>query len=74
MAPRHYTTYGGIAIDPSCHVIRDDETVIPGLYAAGSCCGAIVEQEGLYYQGGVGQTLTQGYLAAEAAAAEQSWE
>jgi urocanate reductase len=74
MAPRHYTTYGGIAIDSGCRVIRDDETTIPGLYAAGTCCGSVAEQEGLYYQGGVGQTLAQGYLTAEAAVAEQSWE
>jgi fumarate reductase flavoprotein subunit len=74
MAPRHYTTYGGIAIDTGCHVLKSDGSAIPGLYAAGTCCGAIVEQEGLYYQGGVGQTMTQGYMAAEAAVAEQTWE
>lgn len=74
MRPRHYTTYGGIAIDQESHVLDTSDAIIPGLYAAGTCCGAIVEQEGLYYQGGVGQTLTFGYIAAEHAAEEQSWE
>lgn len=74
MRPRHYTTYGGIAIDTESHVLDTSNSVIPGLYAAGTCCGAIVEQEGLYYQGGVGQTLTFGYIAGEHAAEEKPWE
>ena len=69
MRPRHYTTYGGVAIDPEARVIREDGSAIEGLYAAGTVCGAIVEQEGLYYQGGVGQTLTFGYIAAGTALA-----
>ncbi|MDR3053227.1 MAG: hypothetical protein LBU48_05150 [Coriobacteriales bacterium] len=36
--------------------------------------GALVEQEGLYYQGGVGQTLSFGYLAATKAVEEEPWE
>jgi succinate dehydrogenase/fumarate reductase flavoprotein subunit len=71
MAPRHYTTYGGIAIGAECHVLSRDDSPIPGLYAAGTCCGSSVEQEGIYYEGGVGQTLTQGCICAEVATAEQ---
>ncbi len=71
MRPRHYTTYGGIAINAQAQVLDTDGGVIPGLYAAGTCCGAIVEQEGLYYQGGVGQTLTFGYIAAVNATGEE---
>lgn len=74
MRPRHYTTYGGIAIDSEGHVLDASDGVIAGLYAAGTCCGALVEQEGLYYQGGVGQTLVFGYITGEKAAAEESWE
>jgi succinate dehydrogenase/fumarate reductase flavoprotein subunit len=74
MRPRHYTTYGGVAIDTSCRVLKENGEAIVGLYAAGTVCGSLVEQEGLYYQGGVGQTLTFGYLAATKAAAEEPWE
>ncbi|MGV8084054.1 MAG: FAD-dependent oxidoreductase [Coriobacteriia bacterium] len=74
MRPRHYTTYGGIAIDPEGHVLNEKDEAIAGLYAAGTCCGALVEQEGLYYQGGVGQTMTFGYLTATKAVKEEAWE
>ncbi|MDR1421635.1 MAG: FAD-dependent oxidoreductase [Coriobacteriales bacterium] len=74
MRPRHYTTYGGVGIDTSCRVLKEDGSIIPGLYAAGTVCGTLVEQEGLYYQGGNGQALTFGYLAGKTAATEESWE
>jgi len=73
MRPRHYTTYGGIAIDTQCRVLNETDEPISGLFAAGTCNGSIVEQEGLYYQGGVGQTMTFGYLAAKVAVEEESW-
>lgn len=73
MRPRHYTTYGGIAVDADSRVLTPDGAVIPGLYAAGTCCGSLCEQEGLYYGGGVAQTLTFGRQAGKLAAAEEAW-
>ena len=32
-------TFGGIAVDTAAQVLTTDETVIPGLYAAGECAG-----------------------------------
>lgn len=65
-----YNTYGGIATDADGHVLDNDGEVIPGLYAAGSCCGSYAEQEGLYYTGGVVQAMTFGRQAGQHAAAE----
>jgi succinate dehydrogenase/fumarate reductase flavoprotein subunit len=71
LTARHYTTYGGISVDLDSHVLKEDGTVIPGLYAAGTCCGSFFEQEGLYYLGGVSQTLAFGRQAGKNAAAEK---
>lgn len=65
MQPRHYTTYGGVAIDADGHVLDMSDQPIPGLYAAGTVCGSPVEQEGIYYQGGVGISMVQGFYMAK---------
>ena len=41
VAPAVHHTMGGIAIDTSARVLREDGTVIPGLYAAGETTGGI---------------------------------
>lgn len=69
-----YNTYGGIATDVDSHVLDLDGNPIPGLYAAGSCCGSYAELEGLYYTGGVVQAMCFGRQAGTNAAAEESWE
>ncbi len=68
-----YNTYGGIATDVDSHVLDAQGDPIPGLYAAGSCCGSYAEQEGLYYTGGVVQAMTFGRQAGQNAADEQAW-
>ena len=67
MQPRHYTTYGGVAIDEKGHVLDTSDNPIPGLYAAGTVAGSVLEQEGIYYQGGVGISLVQGFYTAKIA-------
>jgi fumarate reductase flavoprotein subunit len=69
-----YNTYGGIKTDVDSHVLNAKGEPIPGLYAAGSCCGSYAEQEGLYYTGGVVQAMTFGRQAGKHAAAEEVWD
>lgn len=69
-----YTTYGGIAVDADCRVLDVSDQPMPGLYAAGICTGSFAEQAGLFYLGGVSQTLIFGRLAGQKAAAEEPWE
>lgn len=68
MTGRHYVTLGGIATDVDSHVLMADGSVIPGLYAAGVCCGSYWEQEGLLYYGGLNQALVYGWQAGRFAA------
>lgn len=47
VTPSMQSTYGGITVDHSCHVLDNNDQVIPGLYAAGatsghSCCAGEV--------------------------------
>lgn len=41
VAPAVHHTMGGIAIDTETHVLKEDGSVIPGLYAAGETTGGI---------------------------------
>ena len=66
--PRPYVTFGGVKTDVDSHVISVEQETIPGLYAAGICCGSIYEQEGFVYIGGIGQSLAYGYQAGRNAA------
>lgn len=69
IAPRIYYTYGGVEVDVDGHVLDDEGAAIPGLYAAGSVTGSFAEQEGVFYQGGLGQALSFGMQAGRNAAA-----
>lgn len=68
--PQHYVTLGGIKTDIDSHVLDADDNPLPGLYAAGMCCGSYWEQQGVLYYGGFNQALTFGYQAGRNAAAE----
>jgi succinate dehydrogenase/fumarate reductase flavoprotein subunit len=72
LCPRVYYTYGGIAVDVDGHALDEDGQIIPGLYAAGSVCGSFAEQEGVFYQGGLGQAFCFGMQAGRNAAAEEA--
>jgi urocanate reductase len=56
------------------HVLNPEGDPIPSLYAAGMCTGSFAEQAGLFYPGGVAQSLAFGRQAGTNAAAEKAWE
>ncbi len=68
--PTLYLTTGGLAIDTSCHVQKEDGSTIPGLYAAGDVCGSIEEKDGRVYAMGFDAAMNYGYIMAETVKAE----
>jgi fumarate reductase flavoprotein subunit len=62
-------TMGGIKIDGSCRVLRQDGSAIPGLYAAGSATGGLEGGSRIAYLGGLAKAGVQGLAAAEHVAA-----
>lgn len=70
--PTFYLTTGGLAIDTSCHVTREDGSTIEGLYAAGDVCGSIEEKDGKQYGMGFDAAMNFGYIMAETVAAEMA--
>ena len=63
--PTFYLTTGGLAIDTADHVLREDGSVIPNLYAAGDVCGSIEEKDGCNYKMGFDAAMTFGYIMAD---------
>lgn len=62
--PGEIGTKGGLLTDEQAHVLRDDGTVITGLYAIGNCSAAVM---GKTYAGAgstLGPAMTFGYVAA----------
>ena len=65
-----YFTLGGLDTLPSGEVVREDRTVIPGLYAAGrTACGVVRRAEGYSSGMSVGDATYSGRLAGKSAAA-----
>ena len=60
-------TLGGLRVDPQMHVLRDDGSVVPELFAAGVDVGGVATGG---YASGLAQALVLGRIAAETAAAE----
>ncbi|GAB5896853.1 FAD-binding protein [Mycolicibacterium mageritense] len=63
-------TSGGLRTDEHARVLRDDDTVVPGLYAVGNVSAAVM---GRSYAGAgatIGPAMTFGYVAAKHAAAQ----
>lgn len=58
-------TLGGIAIDGDSRALREDESPIPGLYAAGSTTGGLEGGERFGYVGGLMKAVVTGLRAAE---------
>ena len=71
VAPAIYNSYGGIAIDTDTHVLKEDGSIIGGLYAAGEVTGSPEVWEGYFYTTGNGQGLVYGKIAAETVMAEK---
>jgi 3-oxosteroid 1-dehydrogenase len=68
MVPGDVGTYGGVVTDENARVLRDDGSVIPGLYATGISTASVM---GRIYPGAgssVGPSFVFGYIAAKHAA------
>jgi 3-oxosteroid 1-dehydrogenase len=68
IVPGDVGTYGGVVTDEHARVLRDDGSVIPGLYATGVSTASVM---GRSYPGpgsSVGPSFTWGYIAAKHAA------
>lgn len=65
-------TQGGMRTDVSCHVLKADGSLVPGLYAAGGCTEGFSSGGGAAYMSGNGliQALVYGKIAGAAAAIE----
>ena len=50
---------------PTDHVLREDGSVIPNLYAAGDVCGSIEEKDGCNYKMGFDAAMAFGYIMAD---------
>ena len=62
-------TMGGVCINAQAQVLREDGSVISGLYAAGATTGGLEGGPAVGYAGGLMKALTFGLLAAEHLAA-----
>ncbi|HLK72608.1 MAG TPA: 3-oxosteroid 1-dehydrogenase [Streptosporangiaceae bacterium] len=70
IVPGDLGTKGGLRTDEHARVLREDGTVIPGLYAAGNASASVM---GHSYAGAgatIGPAMTFGYIAARAMAAD----
>ncbi|WP_303015720.1 FAD-dependent oxidoreductase [Holdemania massiliensis] len=69
-------TQGGIATDVDAHALREDGSVIQGLYAAGGCTEGFSSGDGAAYMSGNGllQAMIFGKIAGIKAATEQRGE
>ena len=65
-------TMGGITIDASARVLKNDGQPIPGLYAAGSTTGGLEGGDRSAYIGGLTKAGVQGLVAAEHVAASRT--
>ncbi len=68
MVPGDVGTYGGVVTDEFARVLRQDGSVISGLYATGISTASVM---GRVYPGAgcsVGPSFTYGYIAAKHAA------
>lgn len=63
--PTFYLTPAGLAIDTDAHVLKEDGSVIPNLFAAGDAAGSIEEKDGKPYGCGFIAATTYGWIAAE---------
>lgn len=74
--PTLYLTTTGACIDPCGRVLTDsyvldgENTVIPGLYAAGDVCGSVEEKDGKNYSMGLTNTMGIAYNVAQAIEAD----
>lgn len=66
--PGDVSTYGGLVTDVHARVLRDDGSVIDGLYATGTSTAAVLGAVEPGAGGSIGPAFTFGYIAAKHAA------
>lgn len=66
--PGDVSTYGGLVTDAYARVLRDDGSVIAGLYATGTSTASVMGPGELGAGGSIGPAFTFGYVAAKHAA------
>ena len=71
IVPGDLGTKGGLVTDERARVLREDGTVLEGLYAAGNVSSAVMGHTYPGPGGTIGPALVFGYLAAEDLAAAQ---
>ncbi|WP_418058967.1 3-oxosteroid 1-dehydrogenase [Pimelobacter simplex] len=72
IVPGDLGTKGGLVTDERARVLREDGSVIPGLYAAGNVSSAVMGNTYPGPGGTIGPAIVFGYLAAEDLAKEHS--
>ncbi|MBU2697174.1 3-oxosteroid 1-dehydrogenase [Pimelobacter sp. 30-1] len=72
IVPGDLGTKGGLVTDERARVLREDGSVIPGLYAAGNVSAAVMGNTYPGPGGTIGPAIVFGYLAAEDLAKEHS--
>lgn len=63
--PTFYLTTAGLAIDTDAHLLREDGSVIPNLYAVGDIAGSVEEKDGKPYGCGFIVATSYGMVVAE---------
>ena len=72
IVPGDLGTKGGLVTDESARVLREDGSVIPGLYAAGNVSSAVMGNTYPGPGGTIGPAIVFGYLAAQHIAKESA--
>jgi 3-oxosteroid 1-dehydrogenase len=67
--PGDVSTYGGLLTDEHARVLRDDGSVIAGLYATGTTTASVLARTSPGAGASIGPSFTWGYVAAQHAAA-----
>lgn len=62
--PGDVSTYGGLVTDKYARVLKEDGTVIPGLYATGTSTASVMGKATPGAGGSIGPTFTWAYVAA----------
>lgn len=63
--PGDVSTFGGVLTDEHARVLREDGTVIPGLYATGTSTASVMGRIAPGAGGSIGPSFTWGYVAAK---------
>lgn len=70
VVPTPYIAQGGVHIDLEGHVLREDGSIVSGLYAAGDVTGAVDNLDGHPYNIGLSQAFAYGLIVGETASKE----